>query len=71
MLILSQSQAKNYFKKLQSSYHNEGCGCCWSQYDYEIKGNRILHISSGESKGHRYYYVSVKAVIKKMKARSN
>jgi hypothetical protein len=65
MLILSQSQAKNYFKKLQSSYHNEGCGCCSSQKNYEIKGNRILNILSGESQGHRYYNVSIIAKIKK------
>lgn len=65
MLVLSQSQAKNYFKKLQPSYHNEGCGCCWSQDDYEIKGNRILHISSGEHIGYRYFKVSIRAKIKK------
>jgi len=65
MLILSQSQAKNYFNKLQPSQYYEGCGCCHSESTYEIKGNRILYISSGESAGHRYFNVSVIAKIKK------
>jgi len=65
MLMLSQSQAKNYFKKLHSSYNHEGCGCCSCMQEYEIKGNKILSISSGESAGHRYFNVSVIAKIKK------
>jgi hypothetical protein len=65
MLILSPSQAKNYFKKLQPSQYSEGCGCCHSESTYEIKSNRILYISSGESAGHRYFNVSVIAKIKK------
>ena len=68
MLILSKSQAKNYFKKLTPSFHCEGCGCCSNQEDYKIKGNRILNISSGESQGHRYYNVSIIAKIKKAKS---
>jgi len=71
MLVLSQSQAKNYFKKLQSSYHNEGCGCCHSSTDYIINNRRIIQINSGENVGNHYYIFHVIAVIKKMKARSN
>jgi len=65
MLMLSQSQAKNYFKKLQPSFHKEGCGCCHTESNYEIKDNKILSISSGASAGHRYFNVSVIAKIKK------
>ena len=69
MLILSKSQSKNYFKKLQSSHYNEGCGCCFSSTHYEIKDNKILRLSSGEHIGYRFLNVSVVAKIKK--ARSN
>jgi hypothetical protein len=65
MLILSKSQARNYFKKLYSSSNDEGCGCCSSRQDYEIKGNRILSISQGENQGYRYFKVSVRAKIRK------
>tara|TARA_R110000868_G_scaffold268789_1_gene527981 strand:+ start:51 stop:260 length:210 start_codon:yes stop_codon:yes gene_type:complete len=68
MLILSQSQAKNYFKKLLPTYHSEGCGCCNSSTDYEIKGSRILYISSGEYQGTRFFNVSVLAKIKKVRS---
>ena len=68
MLILSQSQAKNYFSKLQPSNSNEGCGCCSSSTDYKIKGNRILSISSGEQAGNRYFNVSIIAKIKRVKS---
>ena len=65
MLMLSKSQARNYFKKLHSSSDDEGCGCCSSRQDYEIKGNRILCISDGENQGYRYFKVTVIAKIKK------
>lgn len=65
MLMLSKSQARNYFKKLHSSSDDEGCGCCSSRQDYEIKGNRILSILSGENQGYRYFKVTVRAKIKK------
>lgn len=68
MLILSQSQAKNYFSKLQPSNSNEGCGCCSSSNNYEIKGNRILYISQGEAQGNRYFNVSIIAKIKRAKS---
>lgn len=69
MLVLSNSQAKNYYKKLRPNYYNEGCGCCSRQVTYVIKDKRILAISSGENAGYRYFNVSVIAIIKK--ARSN
>jgi hypothetical protein len=64
MLVLSRSQAKNYFKKLIPSFHNEGCDCCSSRTDYEIKGNRILCISSGEHMGSRHFSVKILAKVK-------
>jgi len=69
MLILSQSQAKNYFKKLHSYSSREGCGCCSSYIDYVIKNNRILCLSLHEYAGNRTFKVSIIAKIKK--ARSN
>ena len=71
MLVLSQSQAKNYLTKLYSSYHNEGCGCCYSSTNYIINNRRIIQISSGASIGNHYSIYKVIAVIKKMKDRSN
>ena len=68
MLILSPSQAKNYFKKLQDSFRDEGCGCCHSSITHEIKGNRILNISSGEHQGGRYFEVYVIAKIKRVRS---
>lgn len=65
MLVLSKSQAKNYFKKLQPHSSNDGCGCCHSSTHYVIKGNRILCISHGEYQGNRYFNVSIVAKIKK------
>lgn len=66
MLILSQSQAKNYFKKLIPNSNNDDCGCCNNATNYEIKGNRILNIYSGESKGYRFFKVTVIAKIKRL-----
>lgn len=65
MLILSESQARNYFKKLIPDYHNEDCGCCTHSTRYEIKNKRILEISYGTDKGYSYFNVTVIAIIKK------
>lgn len=65
MLMLSPSQAKNYFSKLESHHHNDGCGCCYNSTDYVIDKNRILCKISGENKGNYYNNVSVIAKIKK------
>ena len=69
MLILSQSQAKNYFSKFSGHSNNEGCGCCHSTTSYEINNRRILRNNYGESQGYSFYNVTVIAKIKK--ARSN
>jgi hypothetical protein len=68
MLILSKSQAKNYYKKLKPSYYSEGCGCCNGHITYEIRNNRILCISSGEHQGTSYLDVTVKAKIRKVRS---
>lgn len=65
MLVLSQSQAKNYFKKLQPYSSRESCGCCSSDITYVIKGNRILSLALNEYAGYRNFAVSVIAKIKK------
>ena len=65
MLVLSQSQAKNYLKKLKPYYHNEGCGCCSSSVNYKINNKRIIQINSGESQGNHYNIYKVIAIIKK------
>lgn len=69
MLILTQSQAKNYFNKLHNCSHNEGCGCCYSTQEYVIENRRILKHNYGEHQGTIYHNVTVIAKIKK--ARSN
>ena len=68
MLILSQSQSKNYFKKLHSYSYTEGCGCCSNSVTYQIKDNRILSISSGEHQGQYYFNVTIVAKIKKVRS---
>lgn len=69
MLILTKSQAKNYFNKLNSYSNHEGCGCCHSTTSYEINNRRILKNNYGEHQGYSFYDVTVIAKIKK--ARSN
>lgn len=64
MLILSLSQSKNYFKKLQSSSHSEGCGCCHSTTNYRVDGNKILQEHYGENQGYIFFNVTVIAKIK-------
>jgi hypothetical protein len=71
MLILSQSQAKNYLTKLHPFSNNEGCGCCHNSTYYIINNRRIIQISSGENVGNHYTIYNVIAIIKKMKDRSN
>ena len=65
MLILSKSQAKNYFKKLKPYSYDEGCGCCYQCIHYSIKDNRILRSSEGKYQGNSYYNVTIVAKIKK------
>lgn len=64
--MLSPSQAKNYFSKLRPYYNNEGCGCCYSTTEYEIKGRRILQISYGENMGRYYHRITVIAKLRKV-----
>jgi len=68
MLILTESQAKNYYNKLHSFCNIEGCGCCSSNIHYEIKNRRILQISSGYRQGYSYFNVTVIAKIKKVRS---
>ena len=68
MLILTQSQAKNYMSKSKSYGYNEGCGCCYSTTSYEIKGDRILRNNYGEHQGTHFFEVTVIAKIKKVKS---
>lgn len=67
MLMLSQSQAKNYFKKLKSSSYDEECGCCNYTINYQIKGNRILQYMSGLQHGSSYCQITILAKIKKVR----
>jgi hypothetical protein len=40
MLILSVSQAKSYLKRHTNGSHAEGCGCCWSNWEYKINTSK-------------------------------
>lgn len=71
MLILSQSQAKNYFSKLHNHQNNEGCGCCFSNITHKIDKKKILRLSYGEHQGHSYFNVKVIAKIKNKGVRNN
>lgn len=62
----TESQAKNYVKRQKSYYHNEGCGCCYSQMGYSIdyKTKLVMAHSSGSHIGEYYHNIVVIGRIK-------
>lgn len=47
------SQAKNFVKrKLPTHYHNDGCGCCYSESYPLIRNKRVVYVQMNSSAGH-------------------
>jgi hypothetical protein len=36
------NQANNYIKRHPGYYHNDGCGCCSSEYYCHIDGDKVV-----------------------------